>query len=133
MLGGTGSNRMVPLNPPSPSPYWRTEVLDWLREKFGDRVISYKMTHPWPAKSSDLSPLDYWFWSVCMAAVRKGLPATLDELKLIVEVYANSLTPEMINKSVNHIFVRAKACLEQNGASFERHLKKKKGSMDGDN
>ena len=32
----------------------------WLNQKFGDRVIS-RLTdhHPWPAKSPDLSPLDY--------------------------------------------------------------------------
>ena len=105
-------------------PHWRTEVLDWLSSKFGNNIISYKTARPWPAKSPDLSPLDYWFWSAAMAEVRRLQPKTLKELKLCVENYAKSLTKEQINKAVANIFKRARWCVIKKGGSFESHLKK---------
>ena len=47
------------------------EVRDWLDNKFHGRVISDKMDVPWPARSPDLSPLDYWFWVIALAELRK--------------------------------------------------------------
>ena len=38
-----------------------TQVRDWLKEKFDNRVISRFLDHPWPTRRPDLSPLDYWF------------------------------------------------------------------------
>ena len=46
----------------------------WLESKFGDRVISRLTARPWPAKSPDLSPLDFWFWSVALAECRRAPP-----------------------------------------------------------
>jgi hypothetical protein len=46
-------------------------VRDWLGTKFGTRVISRYAEQPWPAKSPDLSPLDFWFWSVCLRELRR--------------------------------------------------------------
>ena len=47
-------------------------VMDWLRSKFGQRVISRNADQPWPARSPDLSPLDFWLWSVCLRELRKA-------------------------------------------------------------
>ena len=54
---------------------------EWLKKKFDGRVISRMMDQPWPAKSPDLSPLDYWFWGVAMSELRRVPPSTLSELK----------------------------------------------------
>ena len=66
-------------------PHCKTEVLEWLTSKFGDRLISFKTPRPWPAKSPDLSLLDYWFWSVAMVEVRRVQPNTLEELTSCVK------------------------------------------------
>ena len=57
--------------------------LRWLNgqlEKFGYRVISRLTNRHWPAKSPDLSPLDYWFCSLTIAALAENPPATIDQL-----------------------------------------------------
>ena len=36
-------------------------VREWQRGKFGKRIISSFDNRPWPSKSQDLFPLDYWF------------------------------------------------------------------------
>ena len=61
---------------------------EWLGQNFGGRVISHLTEHSWPANSHDLSPVDYWFWNVAMAEVRRAPPATLDDLKLTVEAFS---------------------------------------------
>lgn len=105
-------------------------VLDWLRDKFGDRIISNKSERRWPPKSPDLSPLDYWFWSVCLAELRRSPPASIEELKQTVTEFANSLTPEEIKKAVGDIIPRAEACIMSNGGAFEYRLKKHKRGVE---
>ena len=100
------------------------EVRDWLENKFHGRVLSDKMNVLWPARSPDLSPLDYWFWGIALAELRKHQPSCLDNLKEIVESLAESLTKEEISKAVCHTKRRAIACLESLGSRFEQNLKK---------
>jgi hypothetical protein len=95
---------------------------EWLSQKFGTRVISRLTDHPWPAKSPDLSPLDYWFWNVAMAEVRRAPPTTLAELKNLVEAFSESLDKEEVVRSVKHLRERAKVCSHLQGAAFEAQL-----------
>lgn len=99
-------------------------VRDWLFSKFGERIISRHTPVPWPARSPDLSPLDFWFWSVCLAELRRNPPSSLDELKETVEVYSNTLEKEEIIKACRDILPRADACIQSGGGAFEYKLKK---------
>lgn len=94
----------------------------WLRENFGDRIISRLTRHPWPARSPDLSPLDFWFWGAAMAELRKNPPATLKVLKDTVEAYADSLDENEIRRAVRHVRTRAQECLRRRGGAFEGHF-----------
>ena len=46
-------------------------------------------TIAWPAKSPDMSCLDFWFWVVVMEEVRKRGPSTLTELKAMGEALSS--------------------------------------------
>ena len=109
------------------------EVREWLKKKFDGRVISRMMDQPWPAKSPDLSPLDYWFWGVAMSELRRVPPSTLSELKMTVEAFAESLDSDEVKRCAKHIRERARACIEKNGGQFERSIKKHKIKFSGDN
>ena len=39
--------------------------------EFEDRVISRKTQIPWPTKSPDLAPNDYWLWSICLGEISR--------------------------------------------------------------
>ena len=78
---------------------------------------------PWPAKSSDLSPLDYWFWSVCLIELRKNPPNSLPQLVIIMERYDTNLNKDQIINTVNDILPRAQAWIESDGGSFGYKLK----------
>ena len=82
----------------------------WLQQRFGKRVISRHTDHPWPAKSPDLSPLDYWFWSVAMRELTRVPPSSIEEMKATVEEFADSLDLEEVLKAVENIKKRAQVC-----------------------
>ena len=69
-----GSNRIWFLQDGAPT-HSTDEVLDWLRQKFGDRIISRRSSIPWPAQSPDLNPLD--FWGRCQRIVKQENPRTI--------------------------------------------------------
>ena len=100
------------------------DVLNFLREKFQGCVISRWSEIGWPLYSPDLNPLDYFFWSFAMIHVRRQKPATLDELKTIVEDVAATVQEDMIRAAVGNIRKRCQACEEAKGGHFESFLKK---------
>ncbi|KAF0290266.1 hypothetical protein FJT64_011478 [Amphibalanus amphitrite] len=55
-------------------------VMEFLRSKFGDRIISRKSEHHWPPYSPDLSCLDFSVWSEIMAHVFRCEPQTIAQL-----------------------------------------------------
>ena len=92
---------------------------NWLSERFPNRVISRLTDRHWPARSPDLSPLDYWFWSVALAELSKNKITSLQELKQTVQDFADSLDAEDAKRAVRHLRDRAKVCVERRGGHVE--------------
>ena len=105
------------------TPHTTVPVRAYLEKKFGDRVISRNMNHPWPAKSPNLSPLDFYFWSVAMTKLRNHQPKTLNELKEIVDSFAESLDEDELKKVARSVKGRAKAYKEARCGAFEYRMK----------
>ena len=64
------------------------------------------------AKNPDLSPLDNWFWSICLVELRKNTSNSLPELVNSVERCAASLNKDQIITAVNDILPKAQTCIE---------------------
>jgi inhibitor of nuclear factor kappa-B kinase subunit alpha len=97
-------------------------VMDFLQEKFEDRIISRKSPTPWPAKSPDMNPLDYWFWGHAQAKVYRQKPQSIQEVQQIVKMVARTCPKEVITKAAMNIIKRASKCLENEGSHFESEL-----------
>ena len=80
------------------------------------------MHHAWPAKSPDLSCLDFCFWGAAMQEVSKSRPSTIKELKLVVNMFAAELSEDAVIRATQHIGRKAQACVHENGAHFEHAL-----------
>ena len=78
----------------------------------------------WPAKSPDMSCLDFLFWLVVMEAVRKIRPSTLTELKAVGEAFAESVDSEVMKRSAKSTWNRARACRAVTSTNFKGSLKK---------
>ena len=99
-----------------------TPCLEFLREKFGDRIISRNTDHHWPPYSPDLSPLDFSFWNQVMINVKKRQPSNIEELKNIVEEFASGVSEEFLRKIARHTRKRAALCVQEQGGHFEHLL-----------
>ncbi|GFT00902.1 putative mariner transposase [Trichonephila clavipes] len=56
-------------------------LIDLLKDKFGDRLISRFGSVNWPPRSCDLTPLDYFLWGYVKSLVYADKPQTLDHLE----------------------------------------------------
>ena len=101
-------------------------VLSYLKDKFQGRVVSHKTDFPWPPKSPDLNPLDFYFWGVAEKEVCDKRPKSLNQLKLIVENFAREIPRETLFKVADNFRTRAEFCLQEAGGHFQHILKKKK-------
>ena len=104
-------------------PYTTEDVLNFLRLKFKDRVISRRSEIEWPPYSPDLNVLDYFFWSFAMIHVRRRKPTTIEELKAVVEDVARTVPVDMIRAAVANVRKRCQACIQAEGGHFEAILK----------
>lgn len=93
--------------------------MDLLGDVFGERVISQGL---WPPRSPDLTPPDYFFWGAAKSTVYKNNPGTIDELKLAITNYTNSITRETLVKVFDNKIKRVNLCIQQNGGHFQHLL-----------
>lgn len=97
--------------------------LDFLKSKFGDRILSRNTEHHWPPNSPDLSPMDFSFWSQAMLYINKNKPRTIAEMKTTVEEFTANLGEDAIRKMARHVRKRALACVASEGRHFEHNMK----------
>ena len=45
------------------TPHTATETIKFLRNNFGDRVLSRSFNYFWSAQSPHLTPCDFWLWN----------------------------------------------------------------------
>ena len=100
--------------------------MTFLKAIFKDRIISrwakIEGLPEWPAHSPDLNPLDFSFWGQAMAKVWEAKPKNLADLKAVVELFFENLSPDFINKCVRNIRKRAELCVRENGDHFEHFM-----------
>ena len=104
------------------TPHCARDCLEFLEEKFSGRVISRKAENPWPARSPDLNPLDYWFWGQMQQIVYEKNPSNLEDMKKIVNNAARRISQDTVRRAVDSIRHRASQCLLAKGAQFEARL-----------
>lgn len=90
---------------------------------FGARWIGRGGPVAWPARSPDLTPLDFYLWGRIKEMVYKEAPTTRQDMMNRIQVACRSLSGEEISRAVNSVSRRAQRCIRENGRHFE-HLPK---------
>lgn len=97
------------------SPHYAAKTLRFLSDHFGDQLISRGGPIPWPARSPDLSPLDFFLWGFLKEKVYATMPQDIDELKDEIENAVARIPLRMINSAVEAFVDRLNDCIESNG------------------
>lgn len=97
-------------------------VREYLSMRFPEKIISTHSETPWPARSPDITPLDFFLWGFVKNRVNQQNFATEEELTgLVLEAFA-SITPQMLISVLESTVRRCYLCLENNGNLFEHML-----------
>ena len=101
--------------------HYAVSVRKWLDEHFPDRRIDRRGFVEWPARSPELTPLDFFLWGVLKNQVFSDKPKTLNDLKEKIINALKDITPEMCKKVTESIFKQCHHCIANNGLHF-KHL-----------
>lgn len=101
------------------TPHTAGETLRYLREFYDDRLISRGL---WPARSPDLTPLDYYLFGRIKNNIFKNPLHTLDELQVAIRHEIEIITPNELQNVFECMKRRVNLCLENEGGHFEHLL-----------
>ena len=82
-----------------------------LGQLFPGRPVSLHGDIPWPARSRDLSPCDFFLWGHLKSEVFRGKPQTIEALK---DAIRNSIAPipqEMTLRAMRSFTLRLQQCI----------------------
>jgi transposase len=103
-------------------PHYAVHVRNFLNEQFPDRVIGRGFCIPWPPRSPDLNPLDYWFWGWLKSKVFPLQLMSIDHLKERITDTCKNITSDEYSAAVSHIYTRIDLLKQVHGGIFEHHL-----------
>lgn len=102
-------------------PHFAVEVREYLNGVFPNRWIGRRGAIEWPARSPDMTPLDYFLWGYLKSKVYVNRPNNIESLKIRIREEIELITPETIQDVVDNFQQRLYYCQETNGFQFE-HL-----------
>ncbi|GFX91229.1 DUF4817 domain-containing protein [Trichonephila clavipes] len=93
-------------------------VKTFLIQTFGeDRIVSRRCRYPWPPRSPDLTPADFWLWGYLKSSVYLSGPSSLPELKDAIRREVSSIHP--IVSLIHHVALcRCWICHSSGMSSF---------------
>ncbi|GFT84981.1 DUF4817 domain-containing protein [Trichonephila clavipes] len=98
-------------------------VKAFLIQTFGeDRIVSRHCRYPWPPRSPDLTPADFWLWGYLKSRVYLSGPSSLSELKDAIHREVSSIHPDMLHSAVAGFVTRLECLLPCGGGHVEHIL-----------
>lgn len=90
---------------------------DFLDQRF-EEWIGRAGTVPWPPRSPDLTPLDFFLWGYLKGIVYGTESSSAEAMKKIIMACAE-LTPEIIRNATRSVIRRAEMCVLRGGSHIE--------------
>lgn len=103
-------------------PHFGHNVRAYLNAVFPGRWIGRRGAIEWPARSPDLTPLDFFLWGYLKSKVYVNRPDNLEDLKLRIQQEIEQISPQTIQNVLSGFRNRLAYCQEVNGLQFEHLL-----------
>jgi hypothetical protein len=105
------------------TPHCTNETLTMLQAFYSDRIISRNTGIPWPPRSYDLAPCDFFLWPHIKNSIYTTPINDLDDLSQRIRVKIEEINnaPNMLENVINGLKTRILSCSEEEGRHFQ-HL-----------
>lgn len=101
-------------------PHCVRRVVNSLHGLFGDKWIGRFGPVPWPARSPDLTPMDFYLWGRIKEEVYKDEPRSPHDLQEKITAFCRSLPRREVLKATRDVVRRAQLCIGVDGGHFEQ-------------
>ena len=101
--------------------HYNRNVREHLDEQYPNRIIGRGSLFPWPARSPDLTCLDFYLWGRLKDMVFQEKPTTRENMMERIRNAIRSLSRAEIEAAVFSTATRLNKCIENDGRHFE-HL-----------
>ncbi|CAK1589781.1 unnamed protein product [Parnassius mnemosyne] len=96
-----------------------------VRELFPEKIISRNGTIPWPPRSPDLSPCDFFLWGYLKSIVYKTNPTTVTQLKENIRAEISKIPQSLCKRVFENMRSRLEECVRVDGRHLENVVFKK--------
>lgn len=103
-------------------PHFTLDVREHLNDIYEDRWIGRGGPIPWPPRSPDLTPLDFYLWSHLKEQVYDSPTEDMDHLKQKIRDAVATITPEILARVRRSFLRRLNFCVEKLGRNIEQFL-----------
>jgi len=103
-------------------PHNARQVAIYLNQTFADKWIGTQGPIRWPARSPDLTPMDFFLWGYLKNKVYHTAPRDREDLEQRLRQAVSELTPHQLDRVVNATINRIQLCMRVNGGHFEQLL-----------
>ncbi|GFU84889.1 uncharacterized protein TNCV_2128301 [Trichonephila clavipes] len=86
------------------------------------RAMFNSTRYPWPPRSPDLTPADFWLWGYLKSRVYLSGSSSLPELKDAIRREVSSIHPDMLHSAVAGFVTRLECLLSCGGGHVEHIL-----------
>ena len=100
-------------------PHWGLRVRQSLDRQFPDQWIGRGGPIPWPARSPDVTPLDFFFWGFVKDQVFKTPVDDIEELKRRIREVVERVDVNMLTNTWRELRRRLEFLQENNGEHYE--------------
>ena len=100
-------------------PYWGLRVRQSLERQLPDQWIGRGGPIPWPARSPDMTPLDFFFWGFVKDQVFKTPVDDIDELKRRIRGVVGRVDVNLLTNTRRELRRRVEFVQENNGEHYE--------------
>ena len=102
-------------------PHYHRDARAHLDAAFLDTWIGRRGAIEYPARSPDLTPMDFFLWGYFKDKVYRTKPRTIDALKMEIERQCRDIPNDLFRDVCESLGVRYQRCLDNDGRQFE-HL-----------
>lgn len=103
-------------------PHYALAVREYLDRVFPGHWIGRRGALEWPARSPDLSPLDFFLWGHLKSKIYATEPGSLEELRRRIVEECRQITPQILQNVRERFEQNLYHCMEVGGAQFEHLL-----------